>query len=81
MGSPQKRKSKSNTRPEAIVTKPAPRKTFAQVFVEMRGNVSPTDTGVNVKTLRKTRSCDILVEVRLGTTTKDNFGKAIGSTL
>lgn len=58
-----------------------PGKTFVDVLGQIRCNVIPTDTGANVKELRKTWARDVLVEVGPAITSIYEFGEALRSTL
>lgn len=48
---------------------------------QIRCKVSPTNSGASIRALRKTKSGDVLMELRSGTTRKSQFGEALHSTL
>lgn len=74
---------KQSTKPwsEAILNKPAPGKTFAEMLRQVHCNVRLNASGANIKALRKTRSGDVLVELGPGSMNKAQFGNALCSTV
>lgn len=55
-------RKRSRAYQEAILIRPAEGKAFADMLEHKRSEVSPSDSGVSVKALRKTQSNGVLVE-------------------
>lgn len=82
-------KKKEESRPQrkpkrqsaAVIIKPAEGKSYADILGQIRSNIKPSDIGAEIKTVRKTRTGDVLVELGSGTKSKADFGDALQTTL
>ncbi|XP_046145653.1 uncharacterized protein LOC123988938 [Osmia bicornis bicornis] len=83
VGKKKKRKPQARRKAEAILLKPSGGKTFAEVLGTIRKSVKPEDCGAEVRSIRRTRAGELLLELRntspnarLGFT--DALKKAVG---
>lgn len=76
-----KKKRASKQRPDALLIKPTSGKTYADVLGEIRQKVKPEEKGAVIKSLRKTRAGDLLVELGDSSGTKAEFGADLQSIL
>lgn len=65
----RKRKRRPKTKRDALLIKPTEGKTYAEVLSEIRSKVNPEDTGTDVRSIRQTRTGEVLLE--LGNTSKN----------
>ena len=68
-------------RPEALLIKPAEGKTFAEVLTQVRRDANPASTGTEIRSIRRTRSEDVLLELGSKTTNKEGFCEALRGVL
>lgn len=68
-------------RPEAILVKPKEGKTFADVLRSMRERTTPEDCDAKVKSVRKTKNGEILVELDKGTKDQEKFSETLKTAL
>ena len=61
---PKAKKAKRRLRPEVIELRPAEGKTYAEILGGIRNRFDPTKCGTGIKAIRKTRSGDVLIEIR-----------------
>ena len=61
---PKTNKAKRRPRSEAIALRPAEGKTYAEILGGIRSRVDPTKCETEIKAVRKTRSGDVLIEIR-----------------
>ena len=66
-------------RPVALIIKAGDEGGHADVFKSIRANVKPSELGVDVKGIRKTRADDVLVEVEASADKKVKFGSALSA--
>lgn len=66
---PYKERRQKKQRLPALLIKPSQGKTYADVLREIRQNANPADTGTEVKSIRRTKAGDVLMEV--GNNSKD----------
>ena len=64
-------------KPDAVLIKPAQGRSFSEVLAGIRKDVKPETAGAVIRSVRKTRSGDVLVELGSGTTDKAAFENAI----
>lgn len=77
---PRKKRS-SKQRPDALLVKPSEGKSYADVLSEIREKVKPEEKGAVIKTLRKTRAGDLLIELGQSSESKSDFGADLQSVL
>ncbi|XP_033231714.1 uncharacterized protein LOC117182718 [Belonocnema kinseyi] len=66
---------------EAIAINPAAGKKYADVLKEVQANVKPDDHGVSVKSIRQTRTGDVLIELKAKKEDRERFGTALSGAL
>ncbi|XP_044316453.1 uncharacterized protein LOC123037863 [Drosophila rhopaloa] len=59
-------KVRSRSRPEAVLVKPAEGRSYAEVLRELRENLKPDETDTAIRSVRKTKSGDLLLELAKG---------------
>nr|XP_034192272.1 uncharacterized protein LOC117609742 [Osmia lignaria] len=64
VGKKKKRKPQARRKAEAILLKPSGGKTFAEVLGTIRKSVKPEDCGAEVRSIRRTRAGELLLELR-----------------
>lgn len=74
------RKNMPKHRPDAVVVKPAEGHSYADVLKTLKDNVKPEDADITVRSIRKTRSGAILLELAQGGKV-EQFSEAIKQSL
>lgn len=72
------KRQRRKTKPDAILLKPAEGKTYADIVGAIHANVKPSEMGIDVKSVRRTKSGGVLLE--LGKSTAENratFSKSL----
>ncbi|BES90724.1 ZnF_C2HC [Nesidiocoris tenuis] len=65
----------------AIIIKPQEKSTFAEVLRELRNTVNPGEMGADVRTIRKTRDGDVLIELGRQSANQKEFADKIKAVL
>lgn len=66
---------------EAITIKPNTETTYADMLKAMKSNINPTEIGIEIKSMRRTRTGDILVQFNKGERQAEKLTRAIENTL
>ena len=63
-------------RPEAVLIKPVEGMSYATILRELKKRVNPNELGATVQGIRKTRSKDLLAELKCSTKSRERLGTA-----
>lgn len=77
----QPRKLKKRPRLDAVLIKPANGKTYSDVLRDIKSKIKLEDTDTDIKSIRQTRSGDVLLELGRGTKDVQAFADAVKITV
>lgn len=75
------RRTRRRTRPDVLIVRPSEGKSYADILREIRAKAKPEESKAEVRSLRRTRAGDVLLELGRKTEDKAAFGCALKALL